>query len=154
MGENRFKFGIAAGDNVADDSEVGLGTEVFLPVTLVEDDAAFAQEVGHGGVNGLVGAGDLQAEFPEHGGHRAHAGTGDAEEVEVLKFGAVEHGQSLGWRRRADQSSGKPKTGEPNPPLWPAFPGPPTFPFWGLPRDSCSWAAPKSGCPGKARIPR
>ena len=154
VGEDGLKLRVPAGDNVAYHGEVGLRGKVFLAVALVEDDAAFAEEVGHRRIDGLIGAGDLEAKFPEHGGDRAHAGAGDPEEVEVLKLGAVEHGRLFGWRRRAGESSRKPKTGASNQPPGPTFRGRQPSPPWGRRGESWRSRAPAPGWWGRQGIPR
>ena len=94
MGEDSFELRIAAGEGITHDSEVGFGGEVFFSIAFMKGDALIAQEIGHGGVDGLVGASDLKADFAEHGRDRAHARASDAEEVKVFQVGAIEHGIS------------------------------------------------------------
>ena len=69
----------------------------------MKENAAFAEEIRHGGIDGLIGSGDLQPDLPEHGRDSAHAGSGDPEEVEVFKMSAIQHGTPL---RMEDGGSG------------------------------------------------
>ena len=56
-------FRVAARDGVADDDEVGLVRQVLLGVAGDHLDLAVRQERGHGRIDVLVGAGDLDAFF-------------------------------------------------------------------------------------------
>jgi len=90
VGQDGFQFRIPAGKGITHNGQVGLGGEIFLGITFVKDDAPFASEkIRHGGVNSLVGSRDLQADLAEHGRHGSHAGSGNPEEVEVFKMGAI-----------------------------------------------------------------
>ena len=108
MGEDCFKFRVAAGEGVTHDSEVGFGGEILFGIAFMKGDALIAQEIGHGGVDGLVGAGDLKADFAEHGRDRAHARAGNAEEVKVFQVGAIEHGISNRMEERMEGVERKP----------------------------------------------
>ena len=84
MGEHGFELRITAGECIADDGEVGFGVEILFCVSFVKDDPLVTEKVGHGGVDGLVGSGDLQPQGFEHRGDGAHTRSCDTEEVEVF----------------------------------------------------------------------
>jgi hypothetical protein len=89
VGEDGFEFGVSAGEGVADDGEVGFRGKILFGVSFVEDDTPFAEEIGHGRIDSLIGSGDLKTQFAEHRGDGAHATSSDSKEVEVLKVGSV-----------------------------------------------------------------
>ncbi len=64
--EDEFELGVAAGDGVADDDEVGAGGEVGLGVGLEDGDAEGGELVAHGRVGCGVGAGDAVSLLLEH----------------------------------------------------------------------------------------
>ncbi len=59
--EHAFNLGVAAGERVADDDEVGSGIEIGFSVGLKDGNAKFAKEIAHGRIGGFVGAGDAMA---------------------------------------------------------------------------------------------
>jgi len=69
----------------------------------VEDNATIPEKIRHGRIDGLVGSGDLEADFPEHGRHGPHPGSGNPKKVEVFKVGSIQHGTPL---RMEDEGSG------------------------------------------------
>ena len=77
-------LGVAAGDGVADDHEVGLMREVVLRVTGDHLDLAVRQEGGHGRIDVLVRAGDLNSFFLHRRGGRSHGRAADTDEVDGL----------------------------------------------------------------------
>jgi hypothetical protein len=74
----------------------------------VKDDALIAKKIGHGGVYGLIGAGDLKSNFSEHSRNGTHSGPSNAEEVEVFKMSTIEHGIPLRMAQRKDGVERKP----------------------------------------------
>jgi len=82
--EHGLDFGVAAGDGVADDDEMGGGFEVGFGKRLGDGDAERAQEVGHGRVSGLVRAGDAVTAELEQSGEGGHGGAADSDEMDVF----------------------------------------------------------------------
>ena len=89
VGEDGFEFGVSAGEGVADDGEVGFRGKILFGVSFVKDDAPFAEEIGHGRIDRLIGSGDLKSQFAEHCGDCTHATSCDSKEVEVFKVSSV-----------------------------------------------------------------
>ena len=65
--EDALDFGIAAGERVADDDEIGRGREVRFGVGLEDGNAERAEQIAHGRIGGFVGAGDAMALRAEAG---------------------------------------------------------------------------------------
>ena len=110
--QHRLGLGIASGDGIADDHQVGLVGQVDLGIAGHHPDAPFGQEGGHRRIDHvLVGTGDLVAEFV-HGDRRAgHGGAPDPDEMNASKI--PEHGSMLG----TGSPKPKPQTLKPsNPP--------------------------------------
>ena len=59
--EHALDFRIAARERVADDDEIGRGCEIRFGVGLEDGNAERAQQIAHGRIGGLVGAGDAMA---------------------------------------------------------------------------------------------
>ena len=77
-------FRVAARDGVADDHQVGLVRQVLLRVAGDDLDLALRQEGGHGRIDVLVRAGDLNPFFLHRGGGRSHGRAADANEMNGL----------------------------------------------------------------------
>ena len=80
--EGKLGFGVAAGDGVADDDEVGFIGEVLLGVTVDDFDFFGGQEGGHWFVNTLVGASYGKAFVLHGGGGGSHGCAADADKMD------------------------------------------------------------------------
>ena len=83
--ENAFDFRIAARERVADDDEVRGGLEVGFGVGFEDGNAEGPEQVSHGRIRGLVGAGDAMALELEKAGERCHGRAADAAEMNVTR---------------------------------------------------------------------
>ena len=81
--EDGFHQRVAAGDDVADDEDVGLDADLAGIPAFGQIDAEGAQLVGHRRVDVGVAAGDGVAGCAGDGGEAAHEGAADAEDVKV-----------------------------------------------------------------------
>ena len=79
-----LRLRVAARNGVADDDQVGLVREVLLRVARDDLDLPVRQEGGHGRIDVLVRAGDLDALFLHRGGGRSHGRAADADEMNRL----------------------------------------------------------------------
>ena len=77
--------GIAARERIADDDEIGRGIEIRFGVGLEDRNAKRAQQIAHGRIGGLVGAGDAMALQLQKPGERSHRRAADADQVNVLR---------------------------------------------------------------------
>ena len=83
--EDALDFRIAARERVADDDEIGRGREVRFGVGLEDGNAERAEQIAHGRIGGLVGAGDAMALQLKQAGERSHGGAADAAEMNVAR---------------------------------------------------------------------
>ena len=81
--EYALDFWIASGERVADDDEIRGWFEIGFGVRFQNGDAEPAQQVAHGRIGSLVGAGDAMSPQLEQPGQRRHGGAADATEVNV-----------------------------------------------------------------------
>jgi len=79
-----LQFSVAARDGVADDGEIGRGLQVGLGKRLGNGNAKAREQVGHGRIGRLIGAGDAVALLLEESGERGHGRAADADEMNVL----------------------------------------------------------------------
>ena len=84
--EHEFRFRVAAGNGVADDDQIGFVREVPFRVTVHHLDFPFRQERGHGRINVLVRAGDVETFFLHGRGGRRHGRAADAGEMHRFDF--------------------------------------------------------------------
>ena len=59
--EDALHLRIAAGERVADDDKIGRGREILFGVRLHDRNAKAVQQIAHGRIGRLVGAGDAVA---------------------------------------------------------------------------------------------
>ena len=83
--EDALDLGIAAGERVADDDEIGRGREIRFGVGLEDGNAERAEQIAHGRIGGLVGAGDAMAPKLQEAGQRGHGRAADAAEMDVAR---------------------------------------------------------------------
>ena len=84
MVEDVLGFGIATGNGVADDDEVGFVREVLFRVSGYDFDFPVRKERGHGGINVLIGAGYLYAHLLHGRRGRSHRGAADTHKMDRL----------------------------------------------------------------------
>ena len=95
--EDALDFRIAARERVADNHEIGRGREVRFGVRLEDGDAERMEQIAHGRIGGLVGAGDAMALELEQPCKRGHGRAADADEMDMT--GRRGHRVTAGSRR-------------------------------------------------------
>ena len=82
--EHGLEFRITSGDCVSNNNQVRVCGEVVRRVASRERDALIFEEGTHGGVDILIGSGDLVALGSHGGSDGPHGGAADADKVDVL----------------------------------------------------------------------
>ncbi len=81
--EHALHFGIAARESIADHNQIGRGIKIGFGVRLQHRDAQRVQQVAHGRIGRLVGAGDAMALQLQKAGQRSHRCATNSAEVNV-----------------------------------------------------------------------